>query len=167
MTALLSEPILAVKESVLGIVTRFGLAIPTTGGGGVLPLAGAAGGGSAVAGRPIGAGDVPRPITTPRTRATTTTALQIEDRPIRSALSSRPGPRAGRPARRDAGAPSPAAPVAVGTGPTAGLSRAPTATDPRSPAARSPRLCGGPRDRPPSQRRSGIGPAPHRRRADA
>src|SRR5436853_689535 len=164
MTALLSEPILAVKESVFGIVTRFGLPIPTTGGGGVLPLAG---GGSAVAGRPIGAGDVPRPITTPRTRATTTTAIQIEDRTIRSALSSRPGPWTGWPARRDAGAPSPAAPVAVGTAPTAGLSRAPTATAPRSPAARSPRLCGGPRDPPPSRRRSGIGPAPRRRRADA
>src|SRR5438309_1586147 len=103
MTALLSEPILAVKESVLGIVTRFGLAIPTTGGGGVLPLAGTADGGSAVAGRPIGVGDVPRPITTPRTRATTTAAIQIEGRPIRSVLQSWRGPRPGRPARPDAG----------------------------------------------------------------
>src|SRR5438132_13035248 len=99
MTALLSEPILAVKESVLGIVTRFGLAILTRGGGGVLPLAGAAGGESAVAGRPIGVGDVPRPITTPRTRAKTTTAIQIEERPIKSVLPFRQGPRTGWPVR--------------------------------------------------------------------
>src|SRR5207302_9036197 len=101
---------LAVSESVSGIVTRLGCATPTSGGAGVRLLGEAAGGGSAPAGLPAGTGAVPRPRTRPRPKAATTDGIQIQDPRVTSARLSlqEPAIPPQGPRRRACGSPYPA-----------------------------------------------------------
>src|SRR5579864_1238738 len=167
MTAVLSEAMLAVNCRVTGIVIRFGWATPTSGGGGVRPLTDAAGGGSALAGRLVGAGTVPRPISNPTPKAATTMGIQTHDRRIKILPRAPRRSRSIRRERRAGAALAPVARAAAAAAPTAALFPEPIAAGPPSLAARSPGPCCVSPDRRLFGPPTGTAHAPRRRRGSA
>src|SRR5262249_48325502 len=138
---------LAVSESVTGIVMRLGCATATKGAGAArrfLPvLPEAAGGGSEPNVFPAGSGMIPRPMATPTPSATIVARAQIQGNRFMSGPRASPG--CARPARRRAAGATlgPGPPVGAAGTPVAVLSPGQTPAELRSRAALPPAPSGG------------------------